>query len=338
MQDVADAAGVHRTTVSLAIRQHPSIPETTRKRILNLADSLGYRPNPMVSALMSQLRHKRSRKQHEIIAYVTTNPPDNPWRRYPSLREMFAGAQSRAAALGFAVQEFDARAEGMSGHRIRKILQTRGIRGLLLAPMPSQWGSEELDLDFSQFAAASLGLSLKFPPLERVASDHYQCMRLVFARCLSLGYQRIGLVIGQEMSARLEGRWIAAHLYEQNLLPPAQRVSPLPVQDRAHWWMDPAVEEWCLRERPDVIALPLGDTDWRALAILPGAPGVVNLTLPAHDRNCAGILQNTFRLGEIGVERVVSRLLHNDLGPLDSIQTTMLHGDWVDGASLPPRG
>jgi LacI family transcriptional regulator len=121
MQDVANAAGVHRTTISLAFRQHPSLPVETRKRLLALAEEMGYRPNPLVSALMTELRGKRSEKQHEIIAYVTTYPADNPWRRYPSLREMFAGAQARAAKLGFAAQEFDLGAADMDGRLFRWI-------------------------------------------------------------------------------------------------------------------------------------------------------------------------------------------------------------------------
>lgn len=334
MQDIADAAGVHRTTVSLAMRHHPSIPPETRKRLLSLASEMGYRPNPMVSALMTELRGKRSRKQHEVIAYVTAYPGHNPWRRYASLVEMFAGAQAKASALGFEIQEFDVESPDMNGARLKKILRTRGIRGVLLAPLPTPQPVSPLDL--SSFAAVSLGIGLQALPLEHIASDHYQCMQLAIHECRKLGYARIGFAIGKRISARLEGRWLAAYLYEHATLR-KRAVRPLFLNDAPGWWEHPCVEQWCARERPEVIISPLGEADWRAFSALTGRPAVVNLTLPADTKGCAGILQDTFKLGEIGVERVVSRLLHNDVGLLARTQNNMLHGEWSPGASLPPR-
>ncbi|MGH8020827.1 MAG: LacI family DNA-binding transcriptional regulator [Opitutaceae bacterium] len=42
MQDIADRAGVHRSTVSLALRDHPRISAEVRARIQALARDLGY--------------------------------------------------------------------------------------------------------------------------------------------------------------------------------------------------------------------------------------------------------------------------------------------------------
>jgi LacI family transcriptional regulator len=334
MQDVADAAGVHRTTVSLALRHHPSIPISTRNRIAKLAEQLAYQPNPLVRALMSQLRSQRVRNHGETIAYVTSYPPNNPWRRYPSLREMFDGARARATELGFNLEEFDLRAEGMGPFRLKKILLTRGIRGVIIAPLPER--NSVLDFDVTHFAAVSLGLSLQEPPLERVASDHYQCMRRAYAECERLGYSRIGLVLGQGLSSRLEGRWLAALLYEHEVRG-LTRPRPLRVTDEGQWFISQRVRKWYERETPDVIVLPLAGEDWRSLRKLPGNPGVANLSLPNATTGCAGILQDTHRIGAIGVQRVVSRLFHNDIGPLDRIQNTMLAGEWLDGESLPPK-
>ena len=41
MQDVADRAGVSRAAVSLALRNHPSLPVATRERIQALAEGSG---------------------------------------------------------------------------------------------------------------------------------------------------------------------------------------------------------------------------------------------------------------------------------------------------------
>ena len=53
LADIAKRADVHVTTVSLAMRNHPRLPEETRKRIQALAEEMGYRPDPMMRALVA---------------------------------------------------------------------------------------------------------------------------------------------------------------------------------------------------------------------------------------------------------------------------------------------
>jgi hypothetical protein len=101
MKDVADAAGVARSTVSLALRHDPSIPEETRNRILAAAEKVGYKVNPLVSALMTSLHERRRKMRHTVLAYVTSDPEFAPWRSYQMFIEMQEGATSRARDLGY---------------------------------------------------------------------------------------------------------------------------------------------------------------------------------------------------------------------------------------------
>lgn len=59
MQDVADAAGVSRTTVSFVINKVPNanIPKETQDRVWTAVETLGYRPNWMARGLRSQRTH-----------------------------------------------------------------------------------------------------------------------------------------------------------------------------------------------------------------------------------------------------------------------------------------
>src|SRR5690606_27714546 len=60
LADVARVAGVHPTTVSLALRDHPSIPSETRARIRAVAKELGYRRDPLLDAFnFHRVRHSR---------------------------------------------------------------------------------------------------------------------------------------------------------------------------------------------------------------------------------------------------------------------------------------
>ena len=49
--DVADRAGVSRSTVSRALRNHPSVSAATRERVHHAAAHLGYHPNALASML-----------------------------------------------------------------------------------------------------------------------------------------------------------------------------------------------------------------------------------------------------------------------------------------------
>lgn len=330
MQQVARAAGVHQTTVSLALRHHPSIPEATRNRILQVAAQLGYRPNPLVSTLMSQLRSQRRRTNSsgEVIAFINFHPPAIPIYHDFSLINMFEGAKKRAELLGFSLEVFNRYEPNMTSQRLRKILISRGIKALILGPMlPDQTA---LSMDLSGFAAVSLGSSLRSPALERIASDHYQCMQLAFANCVRLGYRRIGAIIDKTFSTRLENRWLSAFLSAQHELPPSSKVRPLLST------LESNQDEWFRQESPDVIISPLADR-WRWVQTRFPKVGFANLTRKPGDANCAGIDQKTLQIGGTGVERVIARLHQNSFGALEQMQSTLLHGTWVDGASLLPK-
>jgi hypothetical protein len=95
LQDVATRTGVHRTTVSLALRDHPRIPAETRARVRAAAEALGYRINPLVSALMQSRRTGRAVK-HVTLAYVTNYPTRYGWRPPHHDRRISFRVQSRA--------------------------------------------------------------------------------------------------------------------------------------------------------------------------------------------------------------------------------------------------
>src|SRR5690242_15489714 len=118
---IAKRSGFSRTTVSLALRNHPKIPEETREKIKTVAKEMGYRPNPMVSVLMSQLQ--KSKKQQSTIGFLISSQNLQQWRRENGLEmELFEGARKRAADLGYELEPFSVAESGMTSQRLNKIL------------------------------------------------------------------------------------------------------------------------------------------------------------------------------------------------------------------------
>ena len=69
LKDIAIKAGVHVTTVSLALRNHQRIPEATRKRIRELAKKMGYQPDPLLRSLTAyrgNIMERKNRKDFTI--------------------------------------------------------------------------------------------------------------------------------------------------------------------------------------------------------------------------------------------------------------------------------
>src|SRR4051794_17550358 len=158
MKEIPAATGFSPAAVSLALRNHHSIPPATRKRIAAVARRLGYRPNPLVAALMATLRNRRLVDRHTVLALVTTHPPGEGWRTQRTFVEMYTGAEQRAAELGYRLEEFSLRSAGMGPARFGQMLRTRGIHGLLINPLPHD--QKVLEIDVKHFAVVGLGSSV----------------------------------------------------------------------------------------------------------------------------------------------------------------------------------
>lgn len=325
MKDVAAAAGVSRATVSLALRNDRSIAATTRSRIYAVAEQLGYKTNPLVSALMASIHARRLSQKHTVLAYVTTDPQFAPWRTWRMFIEMQEGAKARAEELGYRLEEFPLRAPGMTPKRYVQMLQTRGILGLLIAPLP--YDERVIELDFQNFAVVGIDMSVASPLIERVSNDHYQSALLAVRKCRELGYRRIGFVLSRELSKRLEHRWLAGLRMADEDVRPAQHVRLLMPETGDD--ISAALPAWVAREKPDVIIMSeLNPVTYYGL---PPKVGVVSLSLEEPIGQITGIFQDNRRMGAIAIEHLVARLERCEFGPDDRGRLHLVAGQWVAG-------
>lgn len=333
MKDVALAAGVARSTVSLALRNDRSIPAVTRSRIYAAAEKLGYKTNPLISALMTSLHARRTSHKHTVLAYVTTDPEDAPWRTYRVFLELREGAEQRAEELGYRLQEMPLRAPGMSPARFIQILRARGIIGLLIAPLPR--GERRIELDFSDFAVVGIDMSVATPSIERISNDHFQSAMLAVERCRALGYRRIGFIMSRQVSERLENRWLAACQLILSQTPANQRVKPLLVERSTD--IAGAMPDWYRSEKPDVVIM--SELNPRGHYPLPSRVGMVSLSV--EEPSCGtltGVFQDHRRLGAIALEHLVARLERCEFGPDDRGRLHLVAGRWEPGITAPGRG
>jgi DNA-binding LacI/PurR family transcriptional regulator len=335
MKTIAAQAGVTQATVSMCLADSPRIPVATRARIRAVADRLGYRPNPYVSALMRARRQGRSHREKPVIALVNAYESAAAWRRTapPTVRLMLEGAVARAALRGYRTQEFWLHQDGMSEERFSGMLHARGIHGLLLGPVA--YGAAFPELKWEHFAAVRLGVPLPNLTLTTVCNDHYFSALQVVRECHRLGYRRPGLVLLRNHRARFHGRWDAGLLVGQHLLDGMKPANSLLLEQ---WDNLTGVEPWLKREKPDVIVSPSADVllahlkrlGWR----IPRDLGLASLACPESGHACSGIWQNGALIGATGMDTLISMLERNERGLPAQAHTVMIEGLWNPGRTL----
>lgn len=168
MIDVAKACGVAHSTVSRALRNHPSIPAATRRRIEEAAKSLGFRPDPNLSLLMAKVRHGRASAIQATLGLIHVAPvPEYPEWPDTHRSEYIRGVRDRAEALGYSVDPFYLDRADMKGSDLKRVFRARGIQGAVL--IDGSRSTSELGIDWSIAAWATVGFFSETPALHAAA-------------------------------------------------------------------------------------------------------------------------------------------------------------------------
>ena len=334
-RDVAAAAGVSNATVSLAFRQHPSIPAATRDRVLQAAAELGYRPNPLVSALMRQQRAAREPERGTTtLALITRWPRPSPWKYRWVLPELHEGLCRRAEERGFRLEEFWARSPGISMSRLSGILIARGIEGVIIGPLPVSHG--HLRLAWDRFAAVAIGYSLARPVLHRVISHHIHAIQAAMQNLRKAGLKRIGLAMSAWENARVDEQWHAGFLVDQIKCAPSMRVPTLLAPEGS--WTSDTLLKWFRRHKPQAI-LTANAQDvlpWLANAKVrvPEDVEVVNLYWTPHSEPTPGTDPKPFEIGARAVDLVVENLNLNRRGIPPVPETVLIEPEWRERSQI----
>lgn len=335
IRDLAARLGVSHTTVSLALRNSPRLTTAMRQRVQREARQAGYHADPTVSALMARLRTLRTDAVRETVGFVTAWPTRDGWREAPNHARFFVGARRRAQEAGFSVDEFWLREPGMTSRRMSRILRARGIRGLILCSLPHVGG--RLALEWQHFACVTKGLTVQHPPVHRVVSSHFEDMHLVLAELGRRGYRRVGLVLGEALSVRVDRAWLASFLLHQQDVAGGDRVPPLIARTPA---AETDFARWFKAARPEVILFsdqPVQTWLERLRVRVPGTVGLVHLDWSPELAPLAGLDSNPELLGEAAVELLVGQLQANELGIPKHEKIIAVRGRWVAGASVRGR-
>jgi LacI family transcriptional regulator len=196
LRDVASAAEVHPATASRALNPGTRllVSEETAQRVIEAADRLGYRPNPVARSL-------RTRRSHTIGVLI----PD---LNNPLFPPIIRGIEDRLVEHGYVALIGNTDADPGRERLVFDQMRARHVDGFVLAtatlnsPILAEAAEAELPVVLMNRTAQDY-------PFSSVSVDNEQGVRAAVAHLVSLGHTRIGHVAGpQDIStgtARLRG-------------------------------------------------------------------------------------------------------------------------------------
>ena len=337
MADIADAVGLSKNAVSMALRNDPRIPGATRRRIRSAADKLGYQYNPVVGELMAKLRIYNTNRKKSTIAIVNANNDPDALRVHPTIPVYIEGCMRRADKLGYSLDTFWIHDPDIRGERLAKVLHTRNIRGVVIVGlMDENHLPEHFKFISSRFHCVVTGVRTRNPTLSFACADHHALTLMAFEKSLELGYRRPGLVLDKKIDNLVDGRFTSGYLIGQRNVPRADWIHPF-------YDIDSALKEpglfvhWVRKTKPDVVfTLYNVVKKWLESAKLsiPRDIGLIQLEWRSTHPDIAGMDQHNDITGETAINMVIEAVHHDDARPPVHPKATLISPVWRDGETV----
>lgn len=336
MAKIAADLGVSPMSVSLALRGRHGVSQELRERVLAHAKTLGYSPDPLTAELMARMRSRRVQGTvTETIAYIDTFSRAGLMQDISTFRLFHEGAVARGHDFGYGMEIFRAREPGMSANRLGKILNARGIRGVLVGPR--WWQEPDVQLDWSEFSAVLVGEVNFGPKIHRVCNNHTHTCALALKSMEARGYRHIGLVLLDVYeSSRSYDLTAGVDRFRRENPDSATKVEVKFFPS----WDDEKVaqqcEQWIRSQGFDaVISLTpgVGRCVIRMNAMRKGEPLGYGVLDVQEGSDWAGVDQNPREIGATAMEMLRSLMMDGERGVSQRPRIVLVDGEWRDGVT-----
>ncbi|MBL9113934.1 MAG: LacI family DNA-binding transcriptional regulator [Verrucomicrobiaceae bacterium] len=332
MRDVAAHLGISHATVSRALRSDPRITEAVRLTVVKAANSLGYKRDPRLAALMSHVRATKARAFQGTLAWIT----DHDIRLEAELapHELYwLPAVTRAEHLGYKLERFTNARPSDSG-RIERQLRARGIQGVVIQQFKAPFDLSEWKLDWRRLATIHNGSSQITQALDSVDADDIGNCVQVFHNLAKSGHRRIGICTTHDIETATNYSLCVGWRRFQLLHPGHPDVPPCLLPN-----LGPSsakiVKRWLTRHRVDAVASQV--RGMKELLESQGHRLPLDLSLAyqginPHGTN-SGIWQREDVIAEALIESVIASVEQGRLGLPAIPRLTLIPGTWHPGTT-----
>lgn len=188
LRDIANKAGVSAATVSYVLNNTGSVGKEVRKIVRKTTKEMGYRVNHVAKATRTG--------QTQSFGLIL---PDlnNPF--FPQLAQAVQGAARRA---GYAVFLIDSEGSAAVEHEAAEDFISRGVDGIVWCPATEHDTLSEFRSDLPIVV-----IDRPMPNYDTVSSDYSSGGAQLAEQVLSLGHQRVGMIVGpQSLSSAKQRR------------------------------------------------------------------------------------------------------------------------------------
>lgn len=335
IRDIARLTGLAVSTVCYALNDSKEVSVKTKQRVQAAAKQIGYTKNPLVSTLMEQVRRGKLPKYREHIAFLTAFATRDGWRSSRFVITQYEHAKKRANEYGYELQEYWLHEPGQSVARLARILINRGVRGVLIPPLPN--AGHFPDFPWRHFFCVALGYSLLEPPLHRAVAHPFQAMQLSLTNLQQLGYRRPLFAITENIDAKTDNLFsIGWNFYHKQLFPDGKPLTLQCGRDQLRSEIIKSVR----RHKPDVvIGFNPRIVEWLRAAQfrIPEELGVIDMNV-SQRHSIAGINQHWGQIAENAVMLLITQLQSNsERGVPENPMLTTTYSSWINGATIRPQ-
>jgi DNA-binding LacI/PurR family transcriptional regulator len=332
IRDIAAKTGLSIATVSLALRGGGRISAATRKKVLAAAKALDYKAHPLLSKAFSLARQPDTSRYREtlgfIIEYETETGPDYQ-------KKIHGAAEQQARRMGYKLEPFLLSGKPSEHHQLNRILQARGIRGLIIIPRLAT-RQPRLHLEWARFASVEIGRTLWSPRnLHHIETADYHKVIEAIHILKKAGYHRIGMAVEPMQNQHQRGIYYAASLVMQLRLPEHQRIPPLSSHGA---WSEKTFRRWMKQYKPDVLfiheKLAGRFYSWLKSMRLRVPQDISLFCSNVEDSNFSGLRRDYEGMGRSAVEMLSLLLESGDIGIADNPRCWQIDEFWQAGTTL----
>jgi DNA-binding LacI/PurR family transcriptional regulator len=332
LEDIARELGVTKAAVSLALRNQ-RVSQDLKRKVKAKAAALGYRPDPMLTAL-SFYRHAHVKTPvNTELAWINCWTDPRKLRSFKEFDLYWQGAYAEAENAGYRLEQFEFNGN-LRPARLEQILSVRNIRGILLPPWHKNHPDWQ-DFPWHKFCTVRFGNSLQTPRVHIIGSDQLSNGLIACEKIRQLGYKSIGLVSGVLSHSRFAGGFLHHQMRHHAEI----QINPLVLSHVNREDDKRILAGWIQQYQPDAIFTDLAQLRQLLLELglrVPRDVGLAVYSVLDGDAD-AGIYQNSDEIGRAAVRQVISLIHHNGFGIPEVCNELLVEGRWVDGTSMPPK-
>lgn len=179
VKDIAAAVGVSVATVSNVLNERPNVGDATRRKVLEVARRLGYRPNRAAQAM----RTGRTRTLGLVLPDLTN----------PFFPELAQAVENKARSLGLVVCLIDSQSSLHSESDGFSLLLQHAVDGIIWCPL-----GPRLPASLKKLTGPIVLIDRPRPGFAAVHSNYEMGGRLLAEYALRMGHTRIGLLSGPQ--------------------------------------------------------------------------------------------------------------------------------------------